>query len=125
MSARKFTDDQLIALHTEGLTDREAGERLGVRAKNVGAGRKRLGLASNFDPNAPRPNRASPKPKPKPKPASQLRVEGSGKRSRKPRPSPVVPTDTERLHKFRCGLIDAAYAAGVKKAMARMEGNDG
>lgn len=80
---RKYTDNQLIALHAQGLIDRKIGAKLGVCADTVQAGRIRLKLASNFDPSAPRGTKTAP--------ASQHK-----------------PATAQELHWWRINLIDAA-----------------
>ena len=42
---RRFTDDQLIQLHDEGLTQKEVARALGVQASRVRIQARRLGLS--------------------------------------------------------------------------------
>lgn len=62
MSARKFTDEQLLALHAQGLTDRQIGEQVGASGSSVSSRRAKLGLSSNFDPTAERTKAKKAKP---------------------------------------------------------------
>ena len=45
-----FTDKQLIALHKEGLNDREIAEKLGANRRTVQGRRSKLGIESNKSP---------------------------------------------------------------------------
>ena len=49
MKKRKFTDEQLIELHGQGLSDYEIAEKFGVTQSTVWHRRqKKLGLPANF-----------------------------------------------------------------------------
>ena len=41
---RLFTDEQLIELYEQGLSDREIGKKLGAHPTTVGLYRRRIGL---------------------------------------------------------------------------------
>jgi len=45
--SRKFTDEQLIELHSQGLTMRQMADKLGVTGPGVGKRMARLGLKPN------------------------------------------------------------------------------
>jgi len=47
----KFSDEELLELHRQGLTDREIAERLRVTQAAVNYRRQKLGLENNYKPN--------------------------------------------------------------------------
>ena len=104
---RKFTEEMFMPLYGQGMSDQEIARRTDVTQVTVGRLRRAMGLPTNG--------------KSEPKPASHIKITGSGKKNKPRQASSFVPTNEEGLYKWRCGLIDQAYAAGVKKAMGRME----
>jgi len=50
--AKKFSDDQLLELYNEGMTDREISIELGVSQSAVNYRREKLGLPSNYNKEA-------------------------------------------------------------------------
>ena len=48
---RKFSDEELLELYREGLTDRQISERLRVTQAAVNYRRQKLGLENNYEPS--------------------------------------------------------------------------
>ena len=46
----KFSDEELLELHQQGLTDREIAQNLGVTQAAVNYRREKLGLENNYEP---------------------------------------------------------------------------